>query len=116
MWDGRKRSIFLTVAGVDGEVLEEDGAIIAKLKEALREYGDPFVAFTIKSYRQALFQIHGTVTVHADHVIDTVMAAVTAALLAALLVRCPRIRPTGGAERSDRRDPIRARRRRRRYR
>jgi hypothetical protein len=38
------------------------------------------VPFTIKSYRKALFQIHGTVTVHADHVIDTVMAAVTADL------------------------------------
>jgi hypothetical protein len=80
VWDGRKRSIFLTVAGADGEVLEEDGAVIAKLKESLREYGDPFVAFTIKSYRQALFQIHGTMTIHADHVIDTVMAAVTADL------------------------------------
>lgn len=81
VWDGRKRSIFITVAGVEGEVLEEDGAVISKLKEALREYGDPFVAFTIKSYRQAMFQIHGTVTIHADHVVDTVMAAVQAALL-----------------------------------
>ena len=36
--------------------------------------------FPIKSYRQALFQIHGTVTIHTDHVIDTVMAAVTADL------------------------------------
>ena len=81
VWDGRKRSIFVTVAGVDGEVLEEDGAVIAKLKGALREYGDPFVAFTIESYRQALFQIHGTVTIHADHVVDTVMASVQAALL-----------------------------------
>ena len=116
VWDGRKRSVFLTVAGPDGEVLEEDGAVIAKLKEALRAYGDPFVAFTIKSYRQALFQVHGTVTIHADHVIDTVMAAVTAALLAALFVRRARLRPAGGAERSHRRDSIRARRRRRRYR
>jgi hypothetical protein len=77
VWDGRKRRIFLTVAGVDGAVLEEDGAVIANLKMALRGYGDPFVAFTIKSYRQALFQIHGTVTIHADHVIDAVLAAVT---------------------------------------
>jgi len=80
VWDGRKRGIFLTVAGADGEVLEEDGTVITQLKEALREYGDPFVAFTIKSYRQALFQIHGTVTIHADHVIDAVMAAATADL------------------------------------
>jgi len=80
VWDGRKRSIFLTVAGVDGAVLEENGAVIAKLKEALREYGDPFVAFSVKSYRQAMFQIHGTVTIHADHAVETVMAAVTADL------------------------------------
>ena len=80
VWDGRRRSIFLTVAGADGEVLEEDGAVIGKLKAALRDYGDPFVGFTIKSYRKALFQIHGTVTVHSDHVIDVVMASLMADL------------------------------------
>jgi hypothetical protein len=81
VWDGRRRSIFLTIAGPDGAVLEEDGAIIGKLKEALRAYGDPYVAFTIKGFREALFQVHGTVTVHADHLIDAVMAAVHADLL-----------------------------------
>lgn len=80
VWDGRKRSIFLTVAGVNGEVLEENGVVISQLKEALRQYGDPFVAFTVKSYRKALFQIHGTITIHADHVIETVMEAVVADL------------------------------------
>ena len=83
----------MTVAGPDGESLEEDGTVIAKLKEALRAYGDPFVAFTIKNYRKVLFQIHGTVTIHADHVIDTVMAAVTADLQQALFLRGPRVRP-----------------------
>ncbi|MCC2641082.1 MAG: uncharacterized protein K0S45_1495 [Nitrospira sp.] len=77
VWDGRKRSIFVTVAGPAGEELAENGPVITKLKEALRAYGDPFVAFTIKSYRPALFQIQGTATVHPDHVIETVMAAVT---------------------------------------
>lgn len=80
VWDGRKRSIFLTVAGADGAVLQENGSVIVQLKEALREYGDPFVLFTVKSYRQALFQIHGTITIDSAHVIDTVMAAVTADL------------------------------------
>ena len=80
VWDGRKRSIFITVAGVEGEALAEDGFVISQLKEALRQYGDPFVAFTIKSYRQALFQIHGTVTIHADYLIDTVTAEVMADL------------------------------------
>ena len=32
VWDGRKRSIFLTVAGPAGELLEEDGSVITKLK------------------------------------------------------------------------------------
>jgi predicted phage baseplate assembly protein len=80
VWDGRKRSIFLTVAGPGGEVLAEDGSVITKLKEALRAYGDPFVAFTVKTYRQAFFRLEGTVTIHSDQVSETVMAEVTADL------------------------------------
>jgi hypothetical protein len=80
VWDGRKRSIFLTVAGPGGEVLAEDGSVITKLKEALRAYGDPFVAFTVKTYRQAFFRLEGTVTIHSDHVSETVMAEVPADL------------------------------------
>lgn len=80
VWDGRKRSIFVTVAGPDGDALDEDGAVITMLKEALRTYGDPFVPFTVKSFRPAWFQIDGTVTVKTDQVIETVMAAVAADL------------------------------------
>ena len=81
VWDGRKRTVFITVAGPDGAEISESGAVAAQLKAALREYGDPFVGFTIKSYRKVLFQAHGTVTVASDHVIDTVMVAVQEALL-----------------------------------
>lgn len=77
VWDGRKRSIFLTVAGPDGEVLTEDGSVITKLKESLRTYGDPFVAFTVKPYRQAWFEIDGTVTIDPDHVSNVVMDAIS---------------------------------------
>jgi len=80
VWDGRKRSIFLTVAGPGGEVLEEDGSVITKLKESLRTYGDPFVAFTVQPYRQAWFEIAGTVTIAPDHVSDVVMDALSADL------------------------------------
>lgn len=76
VWDGRIRSVFLTVSGPDGQELDETGAVISSLKEVLRTYGDPFVAFTIKSYRKALFQVHGSVTVDADHVADTVLSAI----------------------------------------
>ena len=77
VWDGRKRSIFLTVAGPGGEMLAEDGSVITKLKESLRTYGDPFVAFTVKPYRQAWFSVEGTVTIDPDHVIDVVMDAIS---------------------------------------
>lgn len=80
VWDGRKRSIFLTVAGPGGEVLAEDGSVITKLKDALRAYGDPYVPFTVKTYRQAWFELAGTVTVHPDYVSETVLAEVSADL------------------------------------
>ena len=80
VWDGRKRSVFITVAGPEGAELDEEGAVLTQLKAALRSYGDPYVAFTVKNYRKVLFQLHGTVTIHSDHVIDTVMAAVTEVL------------------------------------
>jgi len=81
VWDGRKRIVFITVAGPGGAVIDESGTVATQLRDALRQYGDPFVAFAIKSYRRALFQIHGTLRVHLDHVVDTVMAAVRATLL-----------------------------------
>jgi hypothetical protein len=81
VWDGRKRMVFITVAGPDGKDIDESGAVATRLKEALRTYGDPFVGFTIKNFRKVPFQAHGTVTVAADHVIDTVMNAVHGALL-----------------------------------
>jgi hypothetical protein len=81
VWDGRKRTVFLTVAGPEGKDIDESGAVATRLKEALRTYGDPFVGFTIKNFRKVPFQVHGTVTVASDHVIDTVMNAVHGALL-----------------------------------
>jgi hypothetical protein len=80
VWDGRKRTVFITVAGIDGATLDEDGAVIAALKEALRSCGDPYVAFTVKNLRKVLFRLAGTVTIHANHVADTVMASVAANL------------------------------------
>jgi hypothetical protein len=80
LWDGRKRTLFITVAGPDGADLDEDGMVVTQLKEALRAYGDPYAFFTVKNFRKVLFQIQGTVTVDADHVLDSVMAAVKEAL------------------------------------
>ncbi len=80
VWDGRKRNIFLTVAGPNGALLASDRREVTALTDALRDYGDPFVTVTVKSYRRAQFQLHGMVTIHPDHRIDLVMAAVKADL------------------------------------
>lgn len=80
VWDGRRRIIFLTVAGPHEALLASDGKEVVALTKVLRNYGDPFVTVTVKSYRRARFNIHGTVTIHPDHLIDTVMAAVKADL------------------------------------
>jgi hypothetical protein len=80
VWDGRKRVVFITVAGPDGADLDEQGTVVTQLKDALKTYGDPYVAFVIKNFRKVLFQAHGTVSIDADHVPATVMAAVHDAL------------------------------------
>ena len=81
VWNGRKRVVFVTVAGPYGKDIDESGVVATRLKEALRTYGDPFVGFTIKNIRKVPFQAHGMVTVAMDHVVDTVMDAVRRALL-----------------------------------
>jgi predicted phage baseplate assembly protein len=80
VWDGRRRNIFLTVAGPNEAMLASDGKEVVALTNALRDYGDPFVTVTVRSYRRARFDLHGTVTIHPDHLIDPVMAAVKADL------------------------------------
>jgi predicted phage baseplate assembly protein len=80
VWDGRKRSVFITVAGPDAAALDEEGTVVTSLKEALRSYGDPYVAFTVKSYSKVLFRLSGSVTIGSDRVIDKVMADVAATL------------------------------------
>ena len=53
VWDGRKRMVFLTVAGPDGEDIDENGAVATQLKDALRTYGDPFVALHDQEFSQS---------------------------------------------------------------
>ena len=71
VWDGRKRSIFHHRRRSRRRRCSTKTARSSpSSKRRCGTYGDPYVAFAIKSYRKALFQIHGTVTIHADHVID----------------------------------------------
>lgn len=76
VWGGRKRSVFVTVAGPNGEALDDGGRVVTKLQEALRQAGDPYVPFTVRSYGPVPFRVGGSVTVHPDHVSEKVLSAV----------------------------------------
>ena len=82
-WTGQSRSIFLTVAGVDGAAVDPAGALYEKLVNALAAAGDPGVVFTVQSYRPALFRVAGTLTVDPAYIASNVLAAAGAALRAA---------------------------------
>ena len=75
-WDGRKRGVFLTVAGPKGAaVTTGPGSVGSDLLEALRAAGDSFVPLRIETYRQASFKVAGMVAVHPDYEKEKVLAA-----------------------------------------
>ena len=76
IWDGRRRSVLVTVAGPEGAAVTEDSELYGNLVAALEELGDPNVAFRVKSYRKALFRITAKLTVEPEHLPDKVLAAV----------------------------------------
>ncbi|MEM9218819.1 MAG: putative baseplate assembly protein [Cyanobacteria bacterium P01_F01_bin.150] len=64
-WMGQQRGVFLSVAGLQGAAVGTN--LITKLVHQLRKSGDPHVPLQVKSYRNALFQITGSIHVQADY-------------------------------------------------
>lgn len=81
-WEVNARGVFVTVAGVNGALLSDDGDTIRNLARALREYGNPLVSVRVRGFRPATFRLAATVTAAADRGPETVLAAVKAALAA----------------------------------
>ena len=79
-WEGRARSVFITVAGSNGLGVKPDSSTYVNLLAALAALGDPFASLHVKSYRRALFRITGRVTVGAEYVPQKVKAAIEAGL------------------------------------
>ncbi len=77
--DGAQNGIFLTVAGETGPV-SEDSPEFDNLVGAIERFGDPFVRLVVKPYRQAFFQVEGSVEVAADYLPELVLEEVKAAL------------------------------------
>ncbi len=75
-WDGRKRGVYLTVAGPHGAAVAiGPGSVGSDLADALRAAGDPFVPLRIETYRPATFKVAGNLTVHPDYEKEKVLAA-----------------------------------------
>jgi len=62
-WFGNVRGVFLTVAGDNGAVLQNDDPIIANLIKAIRSAGNPFVPLQVAPYVPVLFQFTANVNI-----------------------------------------------------
>jgi predicted phage baseplate assembly protein len=78
--DGASRNVFITVAGPGGALVPESGDTCANLVAALAAAGDPFASPRVRSYRPALFRVHGRVKLHPDYLADQVLSAIDEAL------------------------------------
>jgi hypothetical protein len=77
---GAARGIFVTVAGPDGAEVPDDSDTMVNLNDAFRDYGDPLVPLTLRSYTSVLFKMSATIMIADDADEDTVLADVDAAL------------------------------------
>ncbi len=71
-WTGESRGVFLTVAGPNGAEISEGGKTHTTLMETIAAQGDPNVLLVIRSFRQRLFRVTGTVTLKADRLVEAV--------------------------------------------
>jgi hypothetical protein len=58
---GASRGVFLTVAGVGGAALPDDDPSIAHLVTALKNFGNPLIPITVRSFLETLFGISAQV-------------------------------------------------------
>lgn len=79
-WNAHSRGIFLTIAGAEGATISADSSTITSLRESLLQYGNPLVPIQIESYKEAKFELAGTVYVEGDHDTEIVGTAVNDAL------------------------------------
>ncbi|SYX83999.1 putative baseplate assembly protein [Paenibacillus alvei] len=71
-WDGQRRGVFLTIAGVQGTEIQTSDQILTNLFTAIQQAGDPFVPLRIQSYKKRFFTLSATVTINSDYLPDHV--------------------------------------------
>lgn len=79
-WDGERRGVLVTVAGVDGEDVPDGGLVHTDLVAAMAAAGSPRVPFVVRTYRPATFRLHAALRLDPDRDAGAVLAAVRAML------------------------------------
>jgi len=74
--NGPGRGVFLTVAGVNGAALPNNGLTIINLVRSLRSYGNPLVPILVRSYVETLFSFAAAVQYNPSYDQPTVQAQV----------------------------------------
>ena len=80
VWSGKKRSICLTVSGINGAPVESDSILYENLLNAIGESGIPGVPITLVSYQPRYFKVKASVLVHVDYVADLVLNGIETSL------------------------------------
>jgi len=92
-WDGEERSIFLTVAGTDGALVELEDAedLGARLLRAMDDFGTPYTRRRLASFRPAFFRLQADLDMNPDHVAEDVLSAAESALAGAFGFKARRL-------------------------
>ncbi len=81
--DGEQQGIFVTVAGENGAEVPESSTTFTNLVDAMHEFSDPNLPFSVKPFTPIFFQIEADIIVNDAYLDEDVLAAVEAALRSA---------------------------------
>jgi hypothetical protein len=82
-WVGSKRRVFLTIAGANGIVFQQDDAAVTDLIKALHNAGNPYVPLQVAAYTPVLFELGANLSIDTyNYDFNQVMAQVWQALAA----------------------------------
>lgn len=79
-WSGQKRSVYLTVAGSNGAIVETDSILYKNLLSAIGRTGIPGVGVILASYQSRTFKVSANVQVHPDYVPESVLSDIEASV------------------------------------
>jgi len=74
-WDGREKRIHLTIAGVDGAVIDAGSLVYTNLINAIQKASIPGVNLIIRSYQPQRFRVKAYLKINPDYIADKVIEA-----------------------------------------